>query len=185
MWKNILPVYRAGIWTHDLGNMSLLPKPLDQGSRPFPKMFGMTKYASKVLETFDMKKAFLMRFKENCLDLFRLIFEKSVTDIDHQHHQQKQEEEQKQRKSTFSVQRPNGRTHFFIIFVSSTREKISEPHLRMPFAKSERARESLTFSISLSPSLFRRDPPRGSWNVTRLDSGRELETFIREWIGSK
>ena len=76
MWKNILPVYRAGIWTHDLGNMSLLPKPLDQGSRPFPKMFGMTKYASKVLETFDMKKAFLMRFKENCLDLFRLIFEK-------------------------------------------------------------------------------------------------------------
>ena len=27
-------IYSAGIWTHDLQNMSSLPKPLDQGSRP-------------------------------------------------------------------------------------------------------------------------------------------------------
>ena len=33
MWKNVQPVY-AGIWTHDLRNMRLLPLPLDQGSRP-------------------------------------------------------------------------------------------------------------------------------------------------------
>ena len=26
------PVYSAGIWTHDLLNMSYLPQPLDQGS---------------------------------------------------------------------------------------------------------------------------------------------------------
>ena len=30
--KNVQPVYSAGIWTHDLRNMSLLPYPLDQGS---------------------------------------------------------------------------------------------------------------------------------------------------------
>ena len=33
--KNVHPVYGAGIRTHDLRNMSLLPRPLDQGSRPF------------------------------------------------------------------------------------------------------------------------------------------------------
>ena len=32
--KNIHPVYGARIRTHDLWNMSLLPGPLDQGSRP-------------------------------------------------------------------------------------------------------------------------------------------------------
>ena len=31
--KNVHPVYSAGIQTHNLWNMSLLPKPLDQGSR--------------------------------------------------------------------------------------------------------------------------------------------------------
>ena len=30
--KNVHPVYCAGIRTHDLRNMSLLPQPLDQGS---------------------------------------------------------------------------------------------------------------------------------------------------------
>ena len=34
MRKNVHPVYGAGIRTHDLWNMSLLPKPLDLGSRP-------------------------------------------------------------------------------------------------------------------------------------------------------
>ena len=32
--KIVHPVYSAGNWTHDLQNMSLLPQPLDQGSRP-------------------------------------------------------------------------------------------------------------------------------------------------------
>ena len=31
MWKNVLPVYGAGIRNHDLWNMSLLPWPLEQG----------------------------------------------------------------------------------------------------------------------------------------------------------
>ena len=34
MWKNVHPVYGAGIRSHDLWNMSLLPQPLDQGCRP-------------------------------------------------------------------------------------------------------------------------------------------------------
>jgi len=34
MRKNVHPVYSAGIQTHDFWNMSLLPLPLDQGSRP-------------------------------------------------------------------------------------------------------------------------------------------------------
>ena len=33
--KIVNPVYGAGIRTHDLWNMSLLPYPLDQGSRLF------------------------------------------------------------------------------------------------------------------------------------------------------
>ena len=31
--------YGAGIWTHDLQNMILLPLPLDQGSRPKVRIF--------------------------------------------------------------------------------------------------------------------------------------------------
>ena len=31
---NKYTVYSAGIWTHNLRNMSLLPLPLDQGSHP-------------------------------------------------------------------------------------------------------------------------------------------------------
>ena len=34
MWTNVHPVYGAGIRTYDLQNVSLFPKPLDQGSRP-------------------------------------------------------------------------------------------------------------------------------------------------------
>ena len=34
LWKNVHPVYIAGIQTHDLKNMNLLLKPQDQGSRP-------------------------------------------------------------------------------------------------------------------------------------------------------
>ena len=37
--KNVHPVYGAGIRTHDLWNMSLLPLPLDEGSRPAFKYF--------------------------------------------------------------------------------------------------------------------------------------------------
>ena len=33
MGRNVHPVYGAGILTHNLQNTSLLPKPLDQGSR--------------------------------------------------------------------------------------------------------------------------------------------------------
>ena len=32
MWKNVHPVYRAGIQTHGLKDMSRLPQPLDQGT---------------------------------------------------------------------------------------------------------------------------------------------------------
>ena len=31
--KNVYPVYNAGIWTHDLSNMSRHPLPLDQGTK--------------------------------------------------------------------------------------------------------------------------------------------------------
>ena len=34
MWRNVLPVYSAGIQTHNLQDMNLLPLPQDQGSRP-------------------------------------------------------------------------------------------------------------------------------------------------------
>ena len=34
MWKNVHPVYGAGIWTHDPQITSLVPWPLDHGSRP-------------------------------------------------------------------------------------------------------------------------------------------------------
>ena len=34
MWKNVHPVYGAGIQTHDLLNMSHIPLPLDQDSHP-------------------------------------------------------------------------------------------------------------------------------------------------------
>ena len=34
MWKNVHPVYSTGIRTHNLLITSLLPQPLDQGSRP-------------------------------------------------------------------------------------------------------------------------------------------------------
>ena len=33
MQNNVHPVYGAGIWTHNLHNMSLHPEPLVQGSR--------------------------------------------------------------------------------------------------------------------------------------------------------
>ena len=35
MWKNVHPVDSAGIQTHNLQDMSLLPYSLDQGSRPY------------------------------------------------------------------------------------------------------------------------------------------------------
>ena len=38
MWKNVHPVYGAGIRTHDLWNVSLFPLPLDQGSRPYSQI---------------------------------------------------------------------------------------------------------------------------------------------------
>ena len=34
MWKNVHPVYGAGIQTNDIQSMSLLPYPLDQSSHP-------------------------------------------------------------------------------------------------------------------------------------------------------
>ena len=34
MWKNVHPVYGAGIQTHNLQHMSPLLQPLDQGSHP-------------------------------------------------------------------------------------------------------------------------------------------------------
>ena len=33
-FENIYPVYGVAIWNHDHWNMSLLPQPQDQGSRP-------------------------------------------------------------------------------------------------------------------------------------------------------
>ena len=36
---SFLPVCSAGIWTHDLRNISLLPEPLDQGSHPTQACF--------------------------------------------------------------------------------------------------------------------------------------------------
>ena len=48
--KNVHPVYRAGVPTHDLWNMSLRPKPLDQGSLPrsWLILFTCCWYISKV-----------------------------------------------------------------------------------------------------------------------------------------
>ena len=37
--ENVHPVYGAGIRAHDLWNMSLLPLPLHQGSRPYEHFF--------------------------------------------------------------------------------------------------------------------------------------------------
>ena len=39
MWINAHPVYGAGIQTHVLQNMSLLPYPLDQGFHPCKMLF--------------------------------------------------------------------------------------------------------------------------------------------------
>ena len=39
MWKNVHPVYYARIRSHGLWNISLLPQPLDQSSRPFETHF--------------------------------------------------------------------------------------------------------------------------------------------------
>ena len=39
MWKNVHPVYGAGIRTHNLRYVSLYPLPLDQGSRPVPDFY--------------------------------------------------------------------------------------------------------------------------------------------------
>ena len=39
MWKNVHPVSSTGIQTHNLLIMSLLPKPLCQGSRPSSRYF--------------------------------------------------------------------------------------------------------------------------------------------------
>ena len=44
--KNVHPVYSARIPTHDLWNMSLLLKPLDQGSRPLLFKFGLFKHGT-------------------------------------------------------------------------------------------------------------------------------------------
>ena len=41
VWKNVHLVNGAGIQTHDLENMNLLPQPLDQGSRLFLLSFGL------------------------------------------------------------------------------------------------------------------------------------------------
>ena len=35
MWKNVHPVYEAGIQAHNLQNLSPLSKSIDQGSSPF------------------------------------------------------------------------------------------------------------------------------------------------------
>ena len=40
MWKNVHPVYGAGIWTHDPQITSLVPWPLDHGSRP-AELYGL------------------------------------------------------------------------------------------------------------------------------------------------
>ena len=39
LWKNVHPVYGAGIQSHDLWKVSLFPYPLDKGSRPFQPPF--------------------------------------------------------------------------------------------------------------------------------------------------
>ena len=51
MWKNVHPVYGAGIWTCNLGNVSLFPYPLDQGSRPQTRIL-----KEKFCEGFQRKK---------------------------------------------------------------------------------------------------------------------------------
>ena len=55
MWKNVHPVYCAGITTHNFLNMSLHPLPLAQGSRPNSRTFNhcnlMQKLTMKIAQT--------------------------------------------------------------------------------------------------------------------------------------
>ena len=53
MWKNVHPVYGAGIRTHNLRNVSLFPLPLDQGSHPSISYYGgYPDFFQKCLMTF-------------------------------------------------------------------------------------------------------------------------------------
>ena len=57
---HVHPVYGAGIRTHDLWNMSLLPKPLDQGSRPY---FGLVKPCSALVRLGQNRRHFSSKFQ--------------------------------------------------------------------------------------------------------------------------
>ena len=50
MWKNVQPVYRAGIQTHDLQNMSLLPSPKRKVFCPLPNFFQTNNLQKKLLD---------------------------------------------------------------------------------------------------------------------------------------
>ena len=61
MWKNVHPVYGAGIRTHNLRNVSLFPLLLDQDSRPTPP-FNLCPVCVPVV-AFDIKSKFQVRFR--------------------------------------------------------------------------------------------------------------------------
>ena len=73
VWKNVHPVYSAGIRTHDFWNMSPLQSPLDQGSCPLLLLlllFGRTWRRTGWLSL----KIFWANFEENFASISLAIF---------------------------------------------------------------------------------------------------------------
>ena len=67
MWKKVHPVYGAGIWTHDLRNVSLFPLRLDQCSRPRSNCY-LSKHLLELL-----KQTFVLNSPEHRLSRFRVL----------------------------------------------------------------------------------------------------------------
>ena len=62
--KTVHPVYGTRIPTHNLENMSLLPSPLDQGSRPRNVFLVSTRLASAWRRLLDDAKTFLRSLRD-------------------------------------------------------------------------------------------------------------------------
>ena len=83
--KNVQLASGGGIWTHDLLNVSLLSKPLDQGSHPFiPTIFASTfegrffcQNIFNIFGNFYLPKTFGNSF--SCHNILRRMLQASVT----------------------------------------------------------------------------------------------------------
>ena len=63
---NVHPVYGAGIWTHDLQNMSLLPWPLDQGSCPKTRYpFSWTNFLASIAIHANIWQSFSVHYSSS------------------------------------------------------------------------------------------------------------------------